>query len=94
MNQEKRKEKKTERETKLKELCKVWGPVEADVIKSFLESYGIRCLLQCQMTQSVMPLSTDGMGEIKIVVTEKDIDMAEELLRNLKKESNEEKIDQ
>ena len=75
---EKRKRKKENVE--LKEVHKVWGPAEAEVIKSFLESHGIRCLLRGQVVQSVHPFSTDGLGEIKILVSEKDYPSAKKLL--------------
>ncbi len=43
MDKIKEKEKKPEEDLGLKEVHTVWGPVEADVIKSFLESNGISC---------------------------------------------------
>jgi hypothetical protein len=67
-------------ESKLKEVYSVWGPAEAEVIKSFLESNGIQCLLKGLVVQSVHPFSADGLGEIKIFVMEKDYDSARELI--------------
>jgi hypothetical protein len=75
---EKRKRKKEDVE--LREVHKVWGPAEAEVIKSFLESHGIRCLLRGKVVQSVHPFSADGLGEIKILVSESDYPLAKELL--------------
>jgi hypothetical protein len=66
--------------TKLLELVRVMGPVEAEVIKNFLESQGISCILQGQMVQSVYPMSVDGMGELKVMVSEDDFPLAKELL--------------
>ena len=80
--EESKKEKKSEEDLKLKELHKVWGPVEADVIKSFLESNGISCLLRGKVVQSVHPFSADGLGEIKIFVSKKDYALAKKLLKN------------
>jgi hypothetical protein len=65
---------------KLRELTTVMGPVEAEVIKTFLESQGIPCILRGQMAQSIYPFSVDGMGQIKIMVSEADYDEARELL--------------
>lgn len=65
----------------LKELHKVWGPVEAEVIKGYLESNGIPCILRGKVVQSVHPFSADGLGEIKILVAEKDYAAAQELLK-------------
>jgi len=65
---------------RLKEVHKVWGPAEAEVIKSFLESNGITCVLRGKVAQSVHPFSVDGLGEIKILVTEKNYSIAKKLI--------------
>ena len=75
------KKKKPAEHTKLKELHKVWGPVEAEIIKSYLESNGIVCILRGKVVQSVHPFSADGLGEIKILVSEEDYAQAQELLK-------------
>jgi hypothetical protein len=80
MDKNKDKEKKSEEDLNLKELHKVWGPVEADVIRSFLESHGISCLFRGKVVQSVHPFSADGLGEIKIFVSKKDYALAKKLL--------------
>ena len=87
MDKNKEKEKKSEEESELKEVHKVWGPVEADVIKSFLKSNGISCLLRGKVVQSVHPFSADGLGEIKIFVPRKDYALAKKLLKD-KREDN------
>jgi hypothetical protein len=71
---------KGDKHLKLRELTRVMGPVEAEVIKTFLESQGIRCILRGQMAQSIYPFSVDGMGEIRIMVSEADYPLAKELL--------------
>lgn len=65
----------------LKELHKVWGPIEAEVVKGYLESNGIPCLLRGKVVQSVHPFSADGLGEIKIFVAEKNYSKAKKLLK-------------
>jgi len=77
----KEKKKKLEADIKLMEVQKVWGPVEAEVIKNFLESNGILCILRGEVVQSVSPISVDGLGEMKIFVSEKDYDLAKKLLK-------------
>lgn len=69
-------------ETEFKEVYKAWGPVEAEVVKSFLDSHGIPCMLKGLVVQSVHPFSMDGLGEIKILVSEKDYALAEKLLKS------------
>ena len=66
--------------TQIKEVYSVWGPAEAEVIKSFLESNGIQCILKGLVVQSVHPFSADGLGEIKIFVLEKDYELARKLI--------------
>jgi hypothetical protein len=80
----KEKKKKLEADIELKEVHKVWGPVEAEVVKNFLESSGILCILRGEVVQSVSPISVDGMGEIKVLVSEKDYDLAKKLLKSRK----------
>ncbi len=75
---------KPDQDSNLKEVAKVWGPVEAEVIKSFLESQGIPCLLRGLVVQSVHPFSADGLGEIRIMVREEDFPAAEKLLQEIK----------
>ena len=64
--------KKAEEEEGLKKVHSAWGPAEAEVIKSYLQSHGISSLLKGLVVQSVHPFSADGLGEIKIYVQEKD----------------------
>lgn len=67
---------------KLKEVHKVWGQTEAEIIKGYLESQGVPCLLQGRIYQSLYPFDVDGLGEIKILTSEEDYDLAKELLEN------------
>jgi len=64
----------------LKELCRVWGPFEADLIRSFLEGHGISSLVRGRAVPFIYPLTVDGMAELKIFVQEKDFEAAKELL--------------
>jgi hypothetical protein len=69
-------------ESELKLVQSVWGPVEAEVIKSLLESHGIACILKGLVVQSVHAFSLDGLGEIKIYVNEKDYESAKNLIES------------
>jgi hypothetical protein len=71
---------KKETDQKLKEVHKVWGLAEAEVLKSYLESQGIPCYFQSKILHTVYPFTADGLGEIKIFVLEKDFEAARELL--------------
>jgi hypothetical protein len=76
-------------ELDLVEVHKVWGPAEAEVIKTMLESYGISCLMRGEVPQSLFPFSTDGMGEIKILVLRKDLAKAKNLIAQISQEKEE-----
>jgi len=65
MDKDDKKKKKYDSDIELKELCKVWGQAEADVIKSLLESNGISCIFRGKVVQSIHAFSADGLGEIK-----------------------------
>ncbi len=77
-----------DRESAFKELYKAWGPAEAEVVKSFLQSHGISSLLKGLVVQSVHPFSMDGLGEIKIFVHEKDFRLAKKLLESHRPEKS------
>jgi len=64
----------------LKEIHRVWGLAEADVVKSFLESNGIVCIFHGLVVPSIYSFTTDGMGEIRIMVKDSDYETAKELL--------------
>lgn len=82
----KREKQKDKKETEFVELKTVQGPVEAEIIKSFLESNGISCVFRGKVVQSVHPFSADGLGQIKILVMKKDRKLAERLLSSKREE--------
>ena len=69
-------------ESHLKLVRSVWGPVEAEVIKSFLESQGIACILKGLVVQSIHTFSVNGLGETKIFVDEADYKLAKKLIES------------
>ena len=64
----------------LKEVAAVQGPVEAEVIKSLLASHNIPCLMRGLVVQSVHAFSADGLGKIRIMVSQRDYAVAKELI--------------
>ena len=84
MSKDNRKKQDKDPGSTLKEVFKVWGPAEAEVIKAFLKSHGVPCLLKGLVVQSVHPFSMDGLGEIKIFVPEKNYNLAKKLLESRK----------
>lgn len=67
-------------QSKIVELCRVPTEVEALPIQSLLESYGIRCILQSDVTRSVYPFTVNGLAEVRIFVSEKDLEKAMDIL--------------
>lgn len=76
------KDKDAERRLDLKEVIRVQGPVEAEVIKNFLECEGISCFFKGLIVPSVHPFTADGLGEIRIFVQDEDWETAKNLLEN------------
>ena len=64
----------------MKEVKVTQGPVEAEVVKSFLESNGLSVFLKGLVVQSVHAFSADGLGRIKVYVPAKDYELAKKLL--------------
>ena len=62
------------------EVQTVQGPVEAEVIKSLLESHGISVFLKALVVQSVHAFSADGLGKITVLVKEGDSEKAKQLI--------------
>ena len=60
----------------------VQGPVEAEVIKSLLESHGISVFLKGLVVQSVHAFSADGLGKITVLVREEDFETAKQLINS------------
>jgi hypothetical protein len=56
--------------------------MEAQVIRSLLESYGIPCFLKSNAAPSVHTFTMDGMGEVRIMVLESLAAKARELIMN------------
>ena len=62
------------------EVYKAKGELEAQVIKGLLNSQGIPCLLQSHAAGSVHSFVFDGMGEVRVLVSETVADEARNLI--------------
>ena len=65
------------------EVYQAAGEIEAQVIKSLLESYGIPCLLKSNAAHSVHTFAIDGMGEIKVMVWDSMAKKAKSLIKGI-----------
>jgi hypothetical protein len=71
-----------EKEDELVELTKVQGEFEAQVLKGMLESEGIEAAIRAGISQSIVPLTVDGLGEAKVFVHRKDLVRAEAVIED------------
>jgi putative signal transducing protein len=81
MNRDKKTNSQENPDLRLKEAATVQGPVEAEIIRSLLESSGIPCLMRGLVVQSVHAFSADGLGKIRIMVPEEKLEIAREILK-------------
>jgi hypothetical protein len=61
-------------------IARAWTDGEASVIKSLLESYEIPCHYLSELPNRLYPVSTDGLGQIRVFVP---ASLAEEAIRIL-----------
>lgn len=66
---------------KLVEVYSSLSEIEGQVIKSLLESYGIPSMLKGNAASSVHMFAVDGMGEVKVMVCESELEEARELIK-------------
>jgi hypothetical protein len=74
------KKKHPEEDADLAEAVRVFGPFEADLIQNFLESHGIASIVRGRTAPFVYPFTVDGLAEFKVMVQEKDLEKAKDLL--------------
>jgi len=65
---------------KLVEVYKARHEMEAQVIRSLLESYDIPCFLKSNAAPSVHMFTIDGMAEVKVMVLDSLADRARGLI--------------
>ncbi len=68
------------REEKLVEVYKARNDMEAQVIRSLLESYDIPCFLKSNAAPSVHMFTVDGMAEVRVLVLDSMAERARELI--------------
>jgi len=65
---------------KMVEVYHAHNGMEAQVIKTLLESFNIPCFMKSNAAPSVHTFTMDGMGEVKIMVLESLAEKARELI--------------
>ena len=71
---------KKDNDLKIVELCRVPREDEALTIKSLLANYNIECILQSDITHSVYPFTVDGLAEVIILVSSKDLQKSKKII--------------
>ena len=61
-------------------LVRTWSDGEAMLVRQLLQSYGIPCQVVSDVPHTVLPLSVDGLGEIRILVPEARAEEARRVL--------------
>ena len=73
-------------ELKYEMLAEVYGRMEAELIKSYLEAHEIDVeLFQESIGQNIYPTSVDTLGNVQIFVSKDKIQEALELLQEIQK---------
>jgi len=65
------------------DMVEVWrtqGEVEAQVIRSLLESNGIKSMLTGEALRFVYGFTLDGLAEVRILVKSDDVERAREII--------------
>jgi hypothetical protein len=68
------------KDEKLVVVYKATNEMEAQVIKSLLESFEIPCVFKSNAAPSVHMFAVDGMGEVKVMVWDHMAERARELI--------------
>ena len=70
-------------ELKWELLVEVQGRLEADLLQSYLEAYGIQTeIFQESVGYNAFPVMVDGLGRVQIFVSKEQLDEARKLLES------------
>ena len=61
-------------------LLETQDPVEADVVKTKLESFGIPCLLKRESAGHLYGIMIDGLAAVRILVPEESLELARQAI--------------
>ena len=59
-----------------------YNPIEANIVKARLIDGGVQCFLSDENSITINPLYTQALGGVKLHLFEKDIELAESILKN------------
>lgn len=73
-------ERMKENEDEIVPLASFQGETEANIVRGILESGGIKVMLRGDNVQSVLPITTDGLGKVTVCVLREDLEEARAVL--------------
>jgi hypothetical protein len=59
-----------------------YSDIEANQIKDILEQAGITCQVASDIPHTVFPVTTDGLGEVRVSVVEREAERARQLIND------------
>ena len=77
-------------ETRIVVIATVFGRMEADILKSYLEANGIRCEISQEAAASVYSANVGVLGKADLLVPADQADAARELMEAFEHPSDEE----
>jgi hypothetical protein len=72
----------------LKELMVSDGMVEAEIVKSKLDSFGVPCMLKFESAGRLMGITMDGLGKVQVMVPAEYLAEAKEIISTGNDEEN------
>lgn len=67
-------------EDDLEELAAIEGAIEAEIVKSKLESFGIPVLLRYEAAGRIFGITLDGLGKVRVMVPRRLLEEARQVL--------------
>ncbi len=58
-----------------------WNDAEAEIVIGLLRAHEIEARANSEIPHTILPLTTDGLGEIHVLVREEDAAIAREVLQ-------------
>ena len=80
--------KKWNKQPGLAEVCVTSGLLQAEIIKGKLETHDIPVLLEYESLGPVMGLTVDGLGQVRVLVPEDKVEMAQALLEDIEEDDD------
>ena len=67
-------------------LMKTWNDGEAETVRQILANHDIPCQVVSDVPHSVLPITVDGLGEIRVLVSESKLGQAKTLLAEYRRQ--------